>query len=72
MKPWADPNHESYHTSRKRGRHSCFGCAKPCTYSAWGPWCYDCNVQRMTHLNKSMAGLARGIGDEDAARKLEE
>lgn len=72
MKPWADPNHESYHRSRKRGKHNCLGCGGPCTYSAWGPWCHPCNVTRMTGINKSMAQLARSIGDEATAKELEE
>jgi hypothetical protein len=53
--PWRDPNHESYHRSRKRGKHTCLGCGKPCTYSAWGPWCHPCNVTRMRRINKRMA-----------------
>lgn len=69
--PWADPNHESYHRSRKRGKHSCLGCRKACTYSAWGPWCFDCNVVRMRRINKGMAQLARSIGDEKQAQELE-
>lgn len=71
MKPWADPSHESYHHSRKRGKHRCLGCGKACTYSAWGPWCYPCNFSRMKGINKSMAELARSIGDEAAAKRLE-
>ena len=72
MKLWADPNHDSYHHSRKRGRHHCLGCGVSCTYSAWGPWCHPCNVERMTRINASMADLARSIGDEDAALRLDE
>lgn len=71
MKPWADPNHESYHKSRKAGAHTCLGCGCVCTYTAWGPWCHPCNVARMTRINKAMAGAARNIGDEKAARELE-
>lgn len=74
-KPWADPNHDSYRISVKRGGrgpHHCLGCGKGCTYSAWGPWCHPCNVTRMTRINKSMADLARSIGDETAARELED
>lgn len=71
MKPWKDSGHESYHHSRKRGKHHCLGCGASCTYTAWGPWCYPCNVQRMEGLNKSMAELARSIGDEKAAHDLE-
>ena len=71
MKPWADPNHDSYHQSRKRGKHSCLGCGKSCTYSAWGPWCHPCNVTRMTRINKSVADLARSIGNERVAKELD-
>ena len=36
IRPWADPDHESYHVSRKLGSHRCLGCGCSCTYSAWG------------------------------------
>ena len=71
MKPWADPNHESYRVFRQRGKHRCLGCGVSCTYTAWGPWCHPCNVTRMTRVNKSMAQLARNLGDEAAAKELE-
>jgi hypothetical protein len=66
--PWRDEKHPSYHGPRN---YPCLGCGKPCAKSAWGKWCHPCNVERMTRINKSMAELARSIGDEDAARKLE-
>jgi hypothetical protein len=69
--PWRDENHESYHKSRRPGRHHCLGCRKPVPYSAWGPWCHPCNVTRMRRINKGMAQLARSIGDEAQARELE-
>jgi hypothetical protein len=70
-KPWADPNHESYRVSRRKGQHRCLGCRKEVPYSAWGPLCHPCNVARMTGINASMAQLARSIGDEEAAKELE-
>lgn len=72
MKPWADPNHESYRVSRRPGKHRCLSCRCSCTYSAWGPWCHSCNVKRMTDIDKSMAQLARSIGNEAAEKELEE
>jgi hypothetical protein len=69
MKPWADPQHRSY-LGPKTER--CLGCGEKCSKSAWGPWCHPCNVVRMARLNKSMARLARSIGNEAAARELEE
>ena len=71
MKPWADPMHDSYRVSRKPGKHYCLGCSNECTYTAWGAWCFDCNVKRMRNINKGMAQLARSIGDEKTARELE-
>lgn len=71
MKPWADPGHESYSVSRRKGRHRCLGCGKDCTYTAWGPWCFACNVERMERINKSMAQIARAIGDDEIADELE-
>ncbi len=66
--PWADPDHHSYHGTPT---HRCLGCRKKVPRSAWGPWCHPCNVERMTRINKSMAQLARSIGDEESARELE-
>ena len=68
MKPWADAEHYSY-LGRQTGR--CLGCGCKCSRSSWGWWCHPCNVERMTRLNKSMAELARSIGDEATARELE-
>lgn len=62
VKKWADPNHDSYHRSRKPGDHACLGCGTPCTYTAWGPWCFPCNVARLSRIDKSMKELARSIG----------
>ncbi len=66
MKPWKDP-------SRYAGpkRYRCLGCGNPCTNHHWGKWCMPCNVDRMTRINKAMAGAARSIGDETTALKLE-
>ena len=62
-RPWADANHESYRVSRKRGKHTCLNCGKPCTYSAWGPWCHPCNVERMTRLDASFQNLLNPAKD---------
>jgi len=67
-KTWRDADHPSY---CGRLTHTCLGCGKRCTKSAWGKWCHPCNVDRMTRLNKGMAELARSIGDEKTARELE-
>ena len=68
MKKWADINHPSYHGKKTV---SCLGCGERCSRSSWGPWCFTCNVYRMTGINRSMVEIARSIGEEMAARKLE-
>lgn len=67
MKPWANPDHESYH-GKPLGL--CFGCSAHIPRSAWGWWCHPCNVKRLTAINKAMAGAARSIGYSDLARDL--
>ena len=69
MKPWADEKHPSYHGPKSKW---CLGCDAPCSKSAWGTWCYPCNVKRMTGINEQMVKLARNIGDEAMARRLEQ
>lgn len=66
MTPWRD---EKKYDGPKR--YKCLGCRCACARSAWGKWCFECNVKRMERLNKSMASAARSIGDERTARHLE-
>ena len=66
--PWRDEKHPSYHGRKTK---QCLGCGQKCSRSAWGPWCYPCNVTRMRRINKGMAQLARSIGDEAQALELE-
>lgn len=66
--PWRDPDHPSYNG---KPTHKCLGCRELVPYSAWGPWCYQCNVTRTERINKSMAQIARSIGDEETAQELE-
>lgn len=65
MKPWRD------RSNYNKPPCKCLGCEAVRPRSRWGPWCYDCNVERMSRINKTMAKLARGLGDEEAARELE-
>lgn len=53
MKTWRDADHPTY---LKPKRSTCYGCGCKCAKSAWGPWCHPCNVERMTRINKAMAG----------------
>lgn len=47
-RPYADLNHPG---NRIRPRVRCIGCGtKGCT-TAWGPWCFTCNVQRIDRIS---------------------
>lgn len=48
---YEDPEHPSYH-----GRKSvtCYGCGCKCAKSAWGNWCYQCNVKRLDRISANL------------------
>lgn len=48
---WADPNHSS---NKLRPRVRCVCCGKRGCVTYWGPWCFECNVERMDRLNGVM------------------
>lgn len=60
-KPWADPDHPG---NTLRPNVKCVGCGVMGCVTHWGPWCFECNVKRMTRLNKSFNELAASIGME--------
>ena len=57
--PWADPNSPG---NKIRPDVKCIGCGKMGCITAWGPWCFECNVPRMKRLNRSMSDLAESVG----------
>lgn len=51
---YADPAHPG---NKVRPHVQCVGCgAKGCT-TAWGPWCFTCNVARLGRLDKQFDAL---------------
>jgi hypothetical protein len=46
-KPYRDPTHPG---NKLRPRVRCIGCGKLGCATAWGPWCFDCNVERMDRI----------------------
>lgn len=66
-KTWRDADHPSYAGIKD---HICYGCGRPAAKSAWGPWCYSCNFDRMTRINEAMARAADNVGMPDTARAL--
>ena len=47
--PWKDRDHPG---NKIRPRVVCIGCGTKGCITAWGPWCFECNVERMTRLNR--------------------
>lgn len=57
---YADRDHPG---NKVRPRVVCVGCRKPGCTTAWGPWCYDCNVERMDRIGGFLtAEIARHEG----------
>lgn len=46
--PYRDPDHPG---NKLRPKIRCVGCGKMGCVTAWGPWCFDCNVQRMDRID---------------------
>jgi len=69
MLAYQDPNHESYHKSRRPGRHHCLGCKKPVPYSAWGPWCHPCNVKRLDQISSFLEDFTAKAKFDAAVRE---
>ncbi len=51
---WADPNHPS---NKLRPKVKCVGCGKRGAVTYWGPWCFECNVERMDRLSGVFAKI---------------
>jgi hypothetical protein len=49
MKSWQNPDHPG---NKIRPKVKCIGCGKFGCVTAWGRWCFECNVERMTRLDK--------------------
>lgn len=48
---YQDPEHPSYHGKKTV---KCYGCGCKCAKSAWGPWCFPCNIKRLDRISASM------------------
>lgn len=49
--PYRDPNHPG---NAVRPSVQCIGCGNKGCITAWGPWCFTCNVKRMDRINKAL------------------
>lgn len=52
--PWKDRDHPG---NKIRPKMRCIGCRKMGCTTAWGPWCFDCNFERLTRINKSFESI---------------
>lgn len=50
-RPFADPSHPG---NKIRPNVKCVGCKKLGCITAWGPWCFDCNVERIDRISVSL------------------
>jgi len=55
---WADATHPS---NKLRPRVRCAGCGAKGCVTYWGPWCFPCNVKRMTHLCGRFDALEKSL-----------
>jgi hypothetical protein len=59
VKAYQDPNHEG---NRIRPNLRCLGCGKMGCITAWGQWCFECNVERLNRIDKKFDPLRRVFG----------
>ena len=63
-KPYQDPNHPG---NKMRPRVRCVGCGRLGCVTAWGPWCFDCNVERMDRISAKFDQFERTYGTTGGA-----
>jgi hypothetical protein len=56
-RPFADRDDPG---NRIRPKVRCVGCKKLGCTTAWGPWCYDCNIERMDRIDKAFEEVLKG------------
>lgn len=59
--PWRDPAHPG---NAIRPDVRCIGCGAMGCITAWGPWCFTCNVARMERIRAGFAALLRLVDKE--------
>lgn len=58
-RPYAAPDHPG---NRLRPHVRCIGCKKLGCTTAWGPWCFKCNVERIDRISANLDAEARRRG----------
>ena len=47
----------------------CYGCGTKCSKSAWGNWCYPCNVKRLDQISATLNNMVEHAKFCEAVRK---
>ena len=58
-RPYRDREHPG---NKIRPEVKCLGCGQKGCVTAWGPWCYDCNVKRMDRINDALSPVSEALG----------
>lgn len=58
-RPYADPSHSG---NKLRPRVRCVGCFDYGCTTAWGPWCFKCNVERIDRISRNLGDECRRRG----------
>ena len=58
LKAYQDANHPG---NKIRPRVRCLGCGTKGCITAWGDWCFSCNVARMDRINVSMEKIRKAL-----------
>lgn len=61
LPPYKDPLHPG---NAIRPRIKCVNCRQFGVITAWGDWCFDCNVERMDRISANLEAEARRYGIE--------
>jgi hypothetical protein len=61
LKAFENPDHPG---NKIRPNVVCLGCRKKGCITAWGNWCFDCNVERMRRIDSQMEKIREALGPE--------
>jgi hypothetical protein len=58
MNIWEDPNHPG---NKIRPAIKCVGCGNMGCVTMWGPWCFECNVERMRRIDRQFSQVRAAL-----------
>ena len=63
---WAD---QAHHSNKLRPNIRCVGCGRKGCVTYWGPWCFDCNVERMDRLSGQFEQVTKALADSESSEE---